>query len=332
MIKYYLTALALKGFSSCQPARSLYRGLGNWLGASKRRHSEMPPYYFERVARNVAFCQKYSPLRADDLVLELGTGWVHWEALTLRLFFDFQAVLYDVWDNRQLGALKSYLRQLQRRFGQEGFLDGCDLDRALHLIAKIQDVSTFEELYALLGFRYVLDPAGLMEELPRDTFRLAISAGVMEHIPAAAAPQFVANMASVLVTGGFGFHSINTADHLAAYDPSASPKQYLTFSDSQWRLWCENGVQYINRIQRSGWLKMFADAGFSLVEEGGSYADQSNLRIHPQYQGLSRKDIDCLNLLLVVQKSHPAVRLCVATAPAHSRAEARPSGWQSETV
>src|SRR5215472_17040171 len=116
MVKYHLTALALKGFSCCEPTRTLYRGLGNWLGARKRASAAMPSYYFERVQRNVATCLKYGPpLQANDLLLELGTGWIHWEALTLRLFFDFQAVLYDVWDNRQLIALKSFLRQLEQR-------------------------------------------------------------------------------------------------------------------------------------------------------------------------------------------------------------------------
>jgi hypothetical protein len=303
MIKYQITALALKGFSCCKPARSLYRGLGNRLGGRKRTVGNMPSYYFERAQRNVAWCLKYGPLRADDLVVELGTGWVHWEALTLRLFFDFKAVLYDVWDNRQLSALKSFVRQLEGRFGQKGFLEGCDFDRARSLIRKIEGARTFEELYEMLGFRYILDPAGLMECLPHDAFRLAISAGVMEHISEATAGQFVSNMASLLVAGGVGIHSINIRDHLSQYDPSASPKQYLTYSERRWRLWYENSVQYINRIQRSDWLRMFADAGFSLLEEASSYADLTTLRIHPRYRGLSRKDIDCTSLVLIVRKT-----------------------------
>jgi hypothetical protein len=303
MTKYHLTALALKGFSCCAPTRSLYRALGNRLGARKRTApGNMPSYYFERAQQNVAWCMKYGPLRADDLVLELGTGWVHWEALTLRLFFDFKAVLYDVWDNRQLSALKAFIHQLEERFGQKGFLEGCDFDRARSLIRKIERAGTFDDLYRMLGFRFVLDPAGLMESLPHNAFRLAISAGVMEHIPAATAPQFVSNMASLLVRGGLGIHSINISDHLSHYDASASPKQYLTYPEWQWRLLYENKVQYINRIQRSNWLRMFADAGLSLVEVGGSDADLAKLRIHPRYQRLSREDINCITLVGVVRK------------------------------
>jgi hypothetical protein len=303
MMKYYVAGVALKAFSSCAAGRRLYRRLGNWVGGGRRGTGTMPQYYFERAERNVAWCIKYGPLRQDDLVVELGTGWAHWEALTLRLFFDFQAVLYDVWDNRQLPALKNFLRQLEQRLGQSAVLGGCDLDRARSLIRKIQAVSSFDRLYEMLGFRYVLDPGGLMEWLPRDAFRLAISAGVLEHIPAATAPQFVSNMASLLRKGGLGAHGINITDHLSRYDPSASPKQYLTYSEVQWRRWFENRVQYINRIQRSEWLQMFAHAGLSVLEEGGSYADLSNLRTHPRYRHLSRKDIDCKTLVLVLQKA-----------------------------
>jgi hypothetical protein len=303
MIKYHLSALALKGFSSCEPARGLYRGLGNWLGGRQRTVGKMPTHYFERAARNVAWCQKYGPPRADDQVLELGTGWVHWEALTLRLFFDFKGVLYDVWDNRQLGALKRFTRELGEKFGQEGFMEGCDFDRARSLITEIEKVRTFDELYELLGFRYVLDPSGLMESLPREKFHVVISAGVMEHIPAATAQQFISNMASLLEEGGLGFHGINISDHLSMYDRSASPKQYLAYSESHWRLLCQNRVQYFNRIQRSDWLRMFSNAGFTLLEEGGSYADVTNLRIHPKYRHLSRKDIDCTTLVVLVRKT-----------------------------
>jgi hypothetical protein len=306
MIKYHLSALALKGFSCCKPARSVYRGLGNWLGARKRTVGKMPSYYFERVERNVTWCRKYRPLRADDLILELGTGWVHWEALTLRLFFDFRAVLYDVWDNRQLRALKSFVQQLEQRFGQSGFLPGCDFDRARSLIRKIEGTESFDDLYKILGFRYVLDPSGMMESLPSATFCIVISAGVLEHIQAATAPQFVSNMASLLVRDGLGIHGINIGDHLSYYDRSANPKQYLSYSESKWKLWYENRVQYFNRIQRNGWLRMFAQAGFSILEERVARADLTGMRIAPQYQGLSREDLECENQVLVVRKTRAA--------------------------
>lgn len=303
MIRYRLAALGLKGFSYCQPTRNVYRELGNWLGAQKRAERKVPEYYFERVERNVAWCRKYRPLRAEDKVLELGTGWVHWEALTLRLFFDFEGVLYDVWDNRQFTALKSFLEQLEGRFGVNGYLADCDLERAGALIRKIQSCTSFDQIYELLGFRYVLDPNGLMESLQGDEFQVTISGGVLEHISESTAPRFVSNLAALQAKGGIGIHGINIGDHLAYYDPKANPKQYLSYSEWEWKRWYENAVQYINRIQRSEWMRMFSSSGLSLLEERSARTDLNGLRVHPRYNNMSREDIECTNLVLVVQKT-----------------------------
>src|SRR5271166_5344499 len=104
MIKYHLAALALKCFSSNKTSRSLYRGLGNWLGGKKRANGKMPFYYFDRLERNIATCIKYGPLRADDVILELGTGWLNWNPLPLRLFFVSKVFLYNFWKTRRLAA------------------------------------------------------------------------------------------------------------------------------------------------------------------------------------------------------------------------------------
>ena len=73
----------------------------------------MPGYYPDRVKRMLRLQKNYNIVHHGDRILELGTGWLRWEALTLRLFYDIEAVLFDVWDNRQLGGLKNYLRQLR---------------------------------------------------------------------------------------------------------------------------------------------------------------------------------------------------------------------------
>src|SRR6202040_1146893 len=93
--------------------RSFYRRLGNTVGNRRRSSGVMPDYYAERVKRMLRLQKQYSIVSDGDRIIELGTGWLHWEALTLRLFYDIKAVLFDVWDNRQLGGLKNYVRQLK---------------------------------------------------------------------------------------------------------------------------------------------------------------------------------------------------------------------------
>src|SRR5262245_55360107 len=112
MVKYVLAATALKAFSWSSSTMRLYRGLGNKFGAKKRASGIMPTYYFERVNRMLRLHKRHGIVKNGDRLLELGTGWLHWEAITCRLFFDIQAVLFDVWDNRQLSGLKNYITQL----------------------------------------------------------------------------------------------------------------------------------------------------------------------------------------------------------------------------
>src|SRR5215469_4625479 len=289
MLKYCLVALALKASSLNSTTRSLYRRLGNSIGARRRAMWKVPGYYFNRVERNLRWCARYGPLLSGDFLAEIGTGWVHWEALTLRLFYDFHAVLYDVWDNRQLDALKNYLRQLRERFGKDGYLQEYDLERASWHVDKIEQISSFEGLYRLLGFRYVLEPSGTLQCLDSGRFRVTVSAAVMEHIDAATAPIFVGQLGRITAPGGIASHSINIGDHLTNYDCTMSDKEYLRFSESTWKRWYENQVQYINLIQRGDWLRYFDNAGLHLVEEDSSYTDISKLWIAPQFQHLSKQ-------------------------------------------
>jgi len=57
----------------------------------------MPGYYPDRVKRMLRLQKNYNIVHHGDRILELGTGWLRWEALTLRLFYDIEAVLFDVY-------------------------------------------------------------------------------------------------------------------------------------------------------------------------------------------------------------------------------------------
>src|SRR6267378_5410364 len=155
MLKYIATAIALK-CASCTPvSRFLYRQLGNRVGNKRRGVGPIPGYYLERVKRMLRLQREHGIVRDGDRILELGTGWLHWEALTLRLFYDIEAVLFDVWDNRQLGGLKNYVRQLGPMLSDGFGLSATEVKRAQSLIEAILKVESFDELYKLLDFEYV---------------------------------------------------------------------------------------------------------------------------------------------------------------------------------
>jgi hypothetical protein len=87
MIKYIACAVALKAFSCGAPMRRLYRLLGNHFGNRQRAFGLMPNYYVERVGRMLELARTHAIVKDGGRVLELGTGWLHWEAMTLCLFF-----------------------------------------------------------------------------------------------------------------------------------------------------------------------------------------------------------------------------------------------------
>jgi len=123
----------------------------------------MPGYYLDRVKRMVSLIGQHGFVRDGDRIFELGTGWLHWEALTLRLLFEIEAVLYDVWDNRQLGGLKNHVRQLGPMLPQIAGLTPAQLSRAQRLIDEIDTIESFDVLCKRLGFEYVVESSGSFE-------------------------------------------------------------------------------------------------------------------------------------------------------------------------
>jgi SAM-dependent methyltransferase len=293
MVKYWTIALLLKGFSCASPVRGLYRQLGNRVGGRRRETGVMPDYYIDRLKRMLRLAKEHGIVRDGDRILELGTGWLHWEALTLRLFYDIEAVLYDVWDNRQLGGLKNYVQQLSTRLNTDFALSPGELKRAQSLIAAILKVESFSQLYDLLGFQYVVESSGSLAQFADRSFDLVVSAGVLEHVKREALPILVEETRRVLKPGGWAVHSIDTSDHLSHYDGSVSKKKYLSFSEATWKRLCENEVQYINRVQRSDWLKLFRASGFELIEEENRRVDIAALKVAENYRSFDPSDLAC---------------------------------------
>jgi SAM-dependent methyltransferase len=265
----------------------------------------MPGYYPERVKRMLGLQKKHDVVRNGDRVLEIGTGWLHWEALTLRLFYDVDAVLFDVWDNRQLGGLKNYVGQLAPMLNGGFGLTDREARRAKTIAAEILRLDSFEELYRHLGFEYVVESSGSLSQFPTNSFQLVVSGGVLEHVKRDALPHLIAETYRILKPGGWAVHSIDTADHLEHYDRTVSPKMYLRFSEQTWRGLFENEVQYINRVQRGEWLDLFINNGFESVEEEGHRVNISQLRLAERYRCMKRSDLECTVLKVALRK--PAI-------------------------
>ncbi|MDP9205200.1 MAG: methyltransferase domain-containing protein, partial [Gemmatimonadota bacterium] len=259
--------------------------------------------YLTRARRVLELCREHHLLRDGGNVLEIGTGWVHWEATVLRLFYDVNATLIDVWDNRQFSAYKHYLAQLGRYIDSDLGVSRVQSRRARSELARLLRAQSFDEAYELLGFQYVVDEEGALQCLADESFDFIVSCAVLEHVKLGILPTFMKNMARVLKPGGYSFHTIDIGDHLAYLDSSSHQKQYLAYSERVWKSLFENQVQYFNRVQRSEWIALFEDNRLELMSFDEASTTLTGLRIAPQFQRFSASDLACTSLRVIHEKA-----------------------------
>jgi hypothetical protein len=305
VLQYYATALALKTFSSSRPAQALYRTLGNAKNAFRPERDIAWKYYF-RSPTFLDVLRQADVLRPGLKALEIGTGFVHWEALMLRNEVPCSVQLYDVWDNRTLHRFQSYARCLARPETRRRLGLSDDVDAAL--MAEVAGMDSFEEIYARLGFDYRPDPTGLLAGVPDTAFDLVVSSDVGEHMQRSDIPAIIARSMQVLKPGGWAFHQVCLADHLFIYAKGSHPKQYLKYSKAHFAQYLNNGVQYINQVQVPEWRGMFESAGFEIVRlDRTGTSDLSEIDIHPDWAGIPQDDLACTVAVFLLRKPGPAV-------------------------
>jgi len=301
MLKYWLIAAVLRAFSANASTRRLYRRLGNALGARTRIRRGLPDSYVRRARWILDVLTQHDIARQGAELLELGTGWLQWESTVIRLWRDVRITLYDVWDNRQLPAAQHYFAQLAARLSELPLPPERE-PRARELLAGIAAARSFDELYRLLGFRYVVEPSGALTQFPDASFDAVFSCNVLEHVDAAILPAYVRDMARLLKPGGYAVHTIDPGDHLAYYCRGVSKKNYVRYSEPTWRRWYANDVQYFNRVQRSTWLRLFQEAGLELAHEEVTRTDISRLPVAPAFAPLDPADLACTGFKVIYRK------------------------------
>lgn len=248
-------------------------------------------------------------------LLEVGTGWIHWDAIAVSLLHEVEATLVDVWDNRQLGVLQAYVAELQATAKQPSSdrlrspvargrgLSDSQVERIEQVAGEITQAASFAELYQTLGFRYIVEPTGTLSSFPDEAFDLVVSGNVLQHVKLELLDSFVRDFHRVLKPGGLSVHTIDLADQLAYYDPRAPAKAYLRFSDRAWKGTLESELQYFNRVQRPAWLELFQAAGLELMEEASLCCDLDGQSVAAKYSALKPQDLACRLLRVVHRKT-----------------------------
>jgi SAM-dependent methyltransferase len=295
-------ATAARFFSLSPATRRTYRALGNVVLKRQRGQEGLPARYVERARYLLDACRRHDMLREGDRVLEIGTGWMHWESTILALFFGVRPTLYDVVDNRLWDVYQLYLRELEGAIDERLEPDPARRARAVRLLAGVRSAGTFEDVYRLLGARYVLEPSGSLDDLESGSFALVVSCDTLEHLDRGVLPTELAGFHRLLRPGGFSVHQIDLADHLAYFDPQATPKQYYRYSHATWERWFESGVQHFNRVQRSEWLRWFEEAGFEELSEEVDRVNVDVASVHEDWGHLRIDDLQSARIRLVCRK------------------------------
>ncbi len=302
MFKYMMYVNAARLFSLSPQTLRLYRFLGNILLERQRIHAGLPKKYVDRARLLYEICQRHSIAPVGGKVLEVGTGWVHWEGMIIRLLYDVELTLFDVWDNRLWNAFKQYFEQFDKVVDQELQLSPAQTERVHQLLHKILQADSFTAVYELLGSQYIINPSGTLKQFRDASFDVIISCDVLEHVDRRILPGFIQDFYRVLKPNGYIFHQIDIADHFAYFAPSASRKNYYKYSDKTWERHFENKVQYFNRVQRPEWLDLFRGAGFELVEENLLSENIRTREIDNKYKSLSKQDLECMTMRVLYKK------------------------------
>lgn len=294
MLIYRLAALTLKLFSINKLTRIIYRKVGNVIGAKKRKNMNIDPYMRSgKLLRDL--CEKHLTIKNGDEVLEIGTGWLHFYSIYLRLFYQVRITMLDVWDNRQLPALKGAFRKLSKISDKSKL----KLDQLIEDVDTVNEIKSFEELYQTFNLNYIIIKDGSLNDFLDASFDFIFSFHVLEHVPKENTLALVKNIYRTLKPGAFSIHQIGIDDHLSHFDKKESLKNYLRYSDKTWKRYFENKVQYFNRLQLSDWLDLFQQEGFVLKEKIIESKDIDALKIAPQYHHYPKEDLECIILTIV---------------------------------
>lgn len=301
MIRYLAVAAAAKGFSLTPETLRLYRRLGNRVEVKRRLRSGLPDEYVERAIALIACARDGLGVQSGERVLEVGTGWVHWETTVLALLTDIRGTMFDVVDNRLFPVYQAYARALRPNLDLLG-LPESSYPRATNVLDLIASAHGFDEAYAELGLSYVVSPEGSMDDLADASFDLVVSANVLEQVDRRIVREAIDHTYRVLRPGGHAVHQIDIYDQLSYFDPHAHAKYYYHVDSAVWEKWFNSSVQYLNRMQRPEWLDLFERAGFEVVCETAIRRPLGPLRIAPDYLHFDRTDLEVGLLRVVLRK------------------------------
>lgn len=137
-------------------------------------------------------------------------------------------------------------------------------------------VGPFEPtLLQAYGIDYVSPADAGATGRPDQSFDVAVTTSVLEHIPPAQILRLLRECHRVLPRGAVMSHVIDYSDHFAHSDPAITPYNYLSFDEARWQRYNPD-IHYQNRLRHIDYRPLFEQAGFTIVSDYHSQPDDAS--------------------------------------------------------
>jgi SAM-dependent methyltransferase len=243
---------------------------GSWLRAIKRKlipyAVQLDPETLENAFEMIAMLEGVGLHPRGRVMLEVGSGWWPTIPLLMRLAGARRIYLVDTQRLLDVQLLRGIAGKVRER--ADTIADRLGADRA-HVRATLECPADAQlgDLLEHFGFVYLAPADATALTLEDGSIDVAISRAVLEHIPAATLARIFAELRRVLNKDGGMCHIVDNSDHWSHADARLSRINFLRYSESRWRWFAINPLDYQNRLRHSDYLHLAQRAGFRIVED-----------------------------------------------------------------
>jgi SAM-dependent methyltransferase len=258
------------------------------------------------IQHYAAFAEHAPPEVTEPTFYEFGAGWDLVVPLAYFALGVPAQILTDIRPNVRFELLNDSVRRFDRLQPELEASAG----RALRGLGG-PGIRSIAELAQRFGIDYRAPVDARATGLPEACADFVSSTNTLEHVPAGDIVPILAECLRLLRPGGVLSCRIDMRDHRAYFDRSQSVYGFLTVSDRAWSL-VNSSLQFQNRLRRSDYLRMLAEAGFELVAQRSAPPTAEELehlrraRLAPRFRGYELEDLGAKSLAVVARRPLPA--------------------------
>jgi len=312
-MRWQSKALILLFLSTAPGGRKLYRKLQDLSGSNRL---DIDDQYGMKRQLLMRLVQQRIPIEDKDF-LEVGTGWYPIVPLILFVLGARRTVTVDLnpWLTRQSlrSALAGLIAVASRIDSDFNLPTGHTASKLTPLLDRVEKSDQpISEILASAAIDYRMPCDICKTNLPVSSIDYYISSNVLEHLPVEVLAGMLAESRRLLRPGGFHLHHIDLGDHYT-FDKRISKINFLRYSSQTWKLLGGGSLGFVNRLRRSDYIKLLADAGFQPIHEHAFHDPrvatllEQGFKVHPDYAGRPADDLT-ITVLDVFAKRRPATQ------------------------